>query len=277
MPDDVVVERISGRDQGREDDNPETVRERLRVYHGETEPLVAYYERARPAAARRREGDPDAVSERIRAELRGRLRKGWLVRSSVAALAAALCLAAAMPAAAAAQAVGCGAVLSADSDADGGCHRLPGQRPRHRRAGHHGRPRRAHRRRAGRPGGDPEQVGIDDSAGYDDVTIRNGAVTHFEHGGVRLAGVEDARVERLDIELTITSGILVESGARNVIRDNDLAYPEPARHHRPRRRAPDRDHRQPRREPRERRHRARGRSGRGDGHRRQRGGGSTRG
>jgi adenylate kinase len=44
VPDDVVVERISGRRQGREDDRPETVRERLRVYHRETEPVVHYYE-----------------------------------------------------------------------------------------------------------------------------------------------------------------------------------------------------------------------------------------
>jgi adenylate kinase len=44
VPDNVVVERISGRRQGREDDRPETVRERLRVYHRETEPLVEYYE-----------------------------------------------------------------------------------------------------------------------------------------------------------------------------------------------------------------------------------------
>ena len=44
VPDDVVVERISGRHEGREDDRPETVRERLRVYHRETEPLVGYYE-----------------------------------------------------------------------------------------------------------------------------------------------------------------------------------------------------------------------------------------
>jgi adenylate kinase len=44
VPDDVVVERISGRNQNRGDDNPETVRERLRVYHNETEPLVRYYE-----------------------------------------------------------------------------------------------------------------------------------------------------------------------------------------------------------------------------------------
>jgi adenylate kinase len=45
VPDDVVVERISGRHENREDDDPQTVRERLRVYHRETEPLVVYYER----------------------------------------------------------------------------------------------------------------------------------------------------------------------------------------------------------------------------------------
>ena len=44
VPDDVVAERISGRGQGRDDDDPETVKERLRVYHGETEPLVRYYD-----------------------------------------------------------------------------------------------------------------------------------------------------------------------------------------------------------------------------------------
>ena len=37
VPDEVVAERISGR--GRADDAPETVRERLHVYHDETEPL----------------------------------------------------------------------------------------------------------------------------------------------------------------------------------------------------------------------------------------------
>jgi adenylate kinase len=44
VPDDVVMERILNRGQGRSDDNPETVRERLRVYHGEIDPLLAYYD-----------------------------------------------------------------------------------------------------------------------------------------------------------------------------------------------------------------------------------------
>jgi adenylate kinase len=67
VPDDVVAERISSRHQGRSDDNPETVRERLHVYHRETEPLTAYYERR--GLLRRVDGtlDPDAVEAQIRA------------------------------------------------------------------------------------------------------------------------------------------------------------------------------------------------------------------
>jgi adenylate kinase len=69
VPDDVVVERISGRHQDRDDDSPETVKERLRVYHRETEPLVAYYDERGLLHRVDGEGDADAVSERIRAEL----------------------------------------------------------------------------------------------------------------------------------------------------------------------------------------------------------------
>jgi adenylate kinase len=67
VPDDVVVERISARRQDREDDRPETVRERLRVYHRETEPLVAYY--AERGLLRRVDGaqDADAVEAAVRA------------------------------------------------------------------------------------------------------------------------------------------------------------------------------------------------------------------
>jgi adenylate kinase len=42
VPDEEVVRRLAGR--GRADDDPGTVRNRLRVYHEETEPVIAYYE-----------------------------------------------------------------------------------------------------------------------------------------------------------------------------------------------------------------------------------------
>jgi adenylate kinase len=69
VPDDVVVERISGRQHGRRDDRPETVRERLRTYHRETEPLVAYY--SERDLLRRVDGgqDADAVEDAVRAAI----------------------------------------------------------------------------------------------------------------------------------------------------------------------------------------------------------------
>jgi len=69
VPDDVVVDRISGRHQDRDDDRPETVRDRLRVYHRQTEPLIDYYD-AR-GLLRRVDGgqDADAVAAGVRAAL----------------------------------------------------------------------------------------------------------------------------------------------------------------------------------------------------------------
>ena len=69
VPDDVVAERIMGRRQGRKDDDPETVRERLEVYHRRTEPLVAFYEER--GLLRRVDGaqDPDAVEADVRGAL----------------------------------------------------------------------------------------------------------------------------------------------------------------------------------------------------------------
>jgi adenylate kinase len=66
VPDDIVVERISSRGQGRSDDNPETVRERLRVYHAETAPLVAYYDERGLLRRVDGSGDPDAVYAQVR-------------------------------------------------------------------------------------------------------------------------------------------------------------------------------------------------------------------
>ena len=64
VPDEVVAERISGR--GRADDAPETVRERLHVYHDETEPLIAYYEQRDLLRRVDGKGDPGAVERRLR-------------------------------------------------------------------------------------------------------------------------------------------------------------------------------------------------------------------
>jgi adenylate kinase len=70
VPEDVVVERIAQRGQGRADDDPETVRERMRVYHRETEPLIGYY--ADRGLLRRVDGrgDPDAVAAAVQDALR---------------------------------------------------------------------------------------------------------------------------------------------------------------------------------------------------------------
>ena len=43
-PDDVVLRRIAGRRDGRDDDAPETVRRRLELFHQVSGPIVAYYE-----------------------------------------------------------------------------------------------------------------------------------------------------------------------------------------------------------------------------------------
>ena len=69
VPDEVAAERIRGRGEGREDDGAETVRERLRVYHDETEPLVDYYEARGLLVRVDGEGTPDAVNAGIREAL----------------------------------------------------------------------------------------------------------------------------------------------------------------------------------------------------------------
>jgi adenylate kinase len=69
VPDDVVADRIGHRGQGRADDDPATVRERLRVYHGQTEPLVEYYDDRGLLRRVDGDGDVDAVQAEIRSAL----------------------------------------------------------------------------------------------------------------------------------------------------------------------------------------------------------------
>jgi adenylate kinase len=71
VPDDVVMERILSRGQGRSDDNPETVRERLRVYHSEIDPLIAYYDQLGLLRRVDGAGDPDAVYAQVRQSAQG--------------------------------------------------------------------------------------------------------------------------------------------------------------------------------------------------------------
>jgi adenylate kinase len=71
VPDDLVMERILNRGQGRSDDNPETVRERLRVYHCEIDPLLAYYDELGLLRRIDGTGDPDAVYQEVRRSAEG--------------------------------------------------------------------------------------------------------------------------------------------------------------------------------------------------------------
>jgi adenylate kinase len=49
VPEEVLVDRLHGRSaqEHRTDDRPETILERLRVYHGKTEPLIDFYRNRR--------------------------------------------------------------------------------------------------------------------------------------------------------------------------------------------------------------------------------------
>jgi adenylate kinase len=70
VPDEEVVQRLSRR--GREDDAPDVIRERLRVYHEATEPLVSFYGDRGLLARVDGTGDPDAIYARVRGAVDGR-------------------------------------------------------------------------------------------------------------------------------------------------------------------------------------------------------------
>jgi adenylate kinase len=65
VPDEEVVRRLAGR--GRADDDPETVRHRLHVYHEQTEPVIGCYEQRGRLRRVDGTGDPEEVARRLAA------------------------------------------------------------------------------------------------------------------------------------------------------------------------------------------------------------------
>jgi len=71
VPTELLVERIAGRaaEQGRADDNPESVRQRLQVYNDQTAPVVDFYAGRGTLARVDGVGELDDVEARIRAAI----------------------------------------------------------------------------------------------------------------------------------------------------------------------------------------------------------------
>lgn len=74
VDDELLFQRLAGRAQaeGRKDDHPDTVRERLRVYAAQTAPVVDYYRGRGQLAALDGVGELDDVQARIVAAVEGR-------------------------------------------------------------------------------------------------------------------------------------------------------------------------------------------------------------
>ena len=72
VPAELIVDRIAGRAaaEGRKDDTPETVRERLRVYHEQTAPVAEHFAALGELRIVDGVGDVDEVFRRILAALR---------------------------------------------------------------------------------------------------------------------------------------------------------------------------------------------------------------
>jgi adenylate kinase len=70
-----LIERMAGRakNEGRADDNPETIRERLRVYREKTAPLVSWYRERGRLVTVDGLGEIGEVSRRIEDALAARL------------------------------------------------------------------------------------------------------------------------------------------------------------------------------------------------------------
>jgi adenylate kinase len=71
VPDDELVERLlnRAREQGRTDDNEDTIRERMKVYREETQPLLEFYDERGELRRVEGTGSVEEVFERIEAVL----------------------------------------------------------------------------------------------------------------------------------------------------------------------------------------------------------------
>jgi adenylate kinase len=74
VPEAVLVDRLHGRSaqEHRSDDRPETILERLRVYHAKTEPMIGFYRERGLLTDVDGMGDVDEIAERIDRALAGR-------------------------------------------------------------------------------------------------------------------------------------------------------------------------------------------------------------
>jgi adenylate kinase len=75
VPDEKLVARLASRGEGRADDEPEAVRERLRVYREKTEPLIGFYQKSGRLVPVDGVGEISEVAARIERAL-GRARPG---------------------------------------------------------------------------------------------------------------------------------------------------------------------------------------------------------
>ncbi len=73
VPTELLVERIAGRakEQGRADDNPESVRQRLQVYNDSTAPVIGFYADRGTLARVDGVGSMDEITARVLAALNG--------------------------------------------------------------------------------------------------------------------------------------------------------------------------------------------------------------
>lgn len=77
VEEDELVQRLlkRGKESGRSDDNLETIKQRLKVYHSQTQPLQKFYEEAGDYLAIEGMGTVDEIFDRIKAAIKAKCGK----------------------------------------------------------------------------------------------------------------------------------------------------------------------------------------------------------